>query len=575
LELNVALRLVATLESRTVRVPLSRGDHVVGSDPSCQVRLDHPSVSRRHAVIHVSDTSVTIEDLGSSNGTLLGSRRLGCEPVPCGVPLFFGRVAAVLEEIPDGDLDVAIAFPAPVGSMAEAMPPRGGTVIMQPVDRFALEHLPSLLRRAGAGASRFEMAAAVGEALFTTLPSITLEIVERPPEGRDALLFHARANTITAGDLTTVETSGPGTVVRASFERAGFAEAYAPLLDAAAALVELSHLRAVLPPPVRPRRAPPSPPDPASIVPRVRHIYANATKVAAGDVSVLITGESGTGKEVLARYVHAASNRADGPFVALNCAALPRDLLESELFGIERGVATGVDSRPGKFEVADGGTLFLDEIADMAPETQASILRVLQEREVYRLGARDARPARVRIVAATNRDLAPRLADGRFREDLYHRIATWVVDLPPLRQRKADIPALAVHFLSREAARHGRRVSGLSRAALDALCAYTWPGNIRQLEHEMARAVLFMEHDEVLDTSRLAAAISGSGAALQSSTLDGVLAAVERDEILHVLQTLNGDVPAACDRLGVSRATLYRRMKALQITGPAAGFAID
>jgi two-component system NtrC family response regulator len=288
-------------------------------------------------------------------------------------------------------------------------------------------------------------------------------------------------------------------------------------------------------------------------------------------VAVLITGESGTGKEVLARYLHRASGRSDGPFVALNCAALPRDLLEAELFGIERGVATGVESRPGKFELADEGTLFLDEIGDMSAETQARILRVLQEREVYRLGGRDPRPARNRIIAATNRDLAARLADGSFREDLYHRIATWVVELPPLRQRKADIANLAAFFLEREASRQGRRIAGLSRGALAALSSYTWPGNIRQLENEMARAVLFLDDGDMLESTDLSASIRGRRPpAVGIRALDTILADVERDEIQRALAATGGDVAAASATLGISRATLYRRMKALAIDLPGA-----
>jgi transcriptional regulator with PAS, ATPase and Fis domain len=281
---------------------------------------------------------------------------------------------------------------------------------------------------------------------------------------------------------------------------------------------------------------------------------------------VLITGESGTGKEVLARYIHAASKRAHGPFVALNCAALPRDLLEAELFGIERGVATGVEARPGKFELADNGTLFLDEIGDMAAETQVRLLRVLQEREVFRLGGRDPRPARIRVVSATNRNVAAFLAEGRLREDLYHRIATWVVHLPALRDRRADIPNLAAHFLAREAARAGRRVGGISRAAVDVLRGYDWPGNIRQLENEMSRAVLFLEDDEILDTARISPAIvSGRTDPSGGGRLEDTLAAVERRAIGEALAAAGGDVEAAAAKLGLSRATLYRRMKALAI----------
>jgi transcriptional regulator with PAS, ATPase and Fis domain len=252
--------------------------------------------------------------------------------------------------------------------------------------------------------------------------------------------------------------------------------------------------------------------------------------------------------------------------VALNCAALPRDLIESELFGIERGVATGVEARPGKFELADNGTLFLDEIGDMPADTQVRLLRVLQEREVFRLGGRDPRPARFRIIAATNRNVSACLADGSLREDLYHRIATWEVELPALRDRPADIPNLAAFFLAREAARRGRRIGGISRAAVEALRRHDWPGNIRQLENEMARAVVFLDDGEILDTPRLGPAIAGGrGGSVPSGRLDDAIAGVQRQEIADALAAAKGDVEAAAHRLGVSRATLYRRMKALGI----------
>jgi two-component system response regulator AtoC len=298
-------------------------------------------------------------------------------------------------------------------------------------------------------------------------------------------------------------------------------------------------------------------------VPAVRKVYADAVRVARGDVGALISGESGTGKEVLARYLHAASPRAGRAFVALNCAALPRDLLEAELFGIERGVATGVEARPGKFELAHEGTLFLDEIGDMSLETQAKLLRVLQERTVHRLGGVAPRPADTRVVAATNRDMKGLLAEHAFREDLYFRIATWTAELPPLRERRPDIPGLAAHFLSREASRLGVKVAGISRAALDRLVAHEWPGNVRQLENEMARAVLFLADGELLDTGRLSPEIRSANPLSRGGRLEDTLAHVEREEIRKALEAEDGDVGKAAERLGLGRSTLYRRMKQL------------
>ena len=315
------------------------------------------------------------------------------------------------------------------------------------------------------------------------------------------------------------------------------------------------------------RQEPPRPPDPPTLVSAMREIYDQAARIAPSRVSVLIRGDSGTGKELLARYLHAASDRADEPLVTLNCAALPRDLLESELFGVERGVATGVDARAGKFESAHGGTLFLDEIGDMAPETQARILRVLAEGEVYRIGGHQAHPADVRVISATNRDLTAMLDDGGFRVDLYHRIADWVVHLPTLRERRADIPNLAAHFLGRACAERGIRAAGISRTALAALKTHDWPGNVRQLEKEMSRAALFLEDGELLESSRLQAEIiADAEIGLADDDLKTVLEQVEKAHIEHVLAECAGDVTVAAERMGIGVSTLYRRMKHLEIS---------
>ncbi len=565
----MAYRLLVVSERGQQRFVLHDGENVVGSDLSCAIHVPHPSVSQRHAALDVTGERVVLRDLGSSNGTMAGTRRIReCELTP-GVALYFGRVPAVLEQVAAHDLDVAIPFGAPVTPPAPAADAgTAATVTLEPVVNFVLDDLPRLLRRLVEAPAPAGFPQDVGQALFLAIPCTQLDVVART-RGEDALRFTARApgDEAASGEVTREGVSG-SVIVRAGFASARLADTYAPLLDTAASLVALGEgagrTRTRDP---RARQAPPSPPDPPTLDDEMRTIYADAAKVARGDVSVLITGESGTGKELLARYLHAASSRSDGPFVALNCAALPRDLLEVELFGIERGVATGVDSRPGKFELADAGTLFLDEIGDMAPETQASILRVLQERLVYRLGGREPHAARIRVVAATNRDLTPMLEDGRFRGDLYHRIATWVVELPPLRQRRLDIPNLAAFFLAREAERHGRRVGGLTRGAVDALVAFDWPGNIRQLEHEMARAVLFLEDGEVLDTARLHPAVLAGATSRRagSGSLDDVRAAAERDEIVTALHAHRGDVAAAAARLGISRATAYRRLKTFGI----------
>jgi DNA-binding NtrC family response regulator len=229
----------------------------------------------------------------------------------------------------------------------------------------------------------------------------------------------------------------------------------------------------------------------------LREVMRLADKALRAPISVLLTGETGTGKEVLARYLHGHGPRADGPFVALNCAAIPEALLEAELFGIDKGVATGVGKRAGKLEQADGGTVFLDEVGDMTLGMQAKILRVLQEREVTPLGARLPVRFEARIVSATSRDLDARVEDGSFREDLYYRLVGLRIHVPPLRERPEDIDALVRHFLEDAAERFHCPIRSFSPEALESLRRYPWPGNVRELVAEVQRAVVVADGDEI------------------------------------------------------------------------------
>jgi DNA-binding NtrC family response regulator len=233
--------------------------------------------------------------------------------------------------------------------------------------------------------------------------------------------------------------------------------------------------------------------------PRMAGIIDTARRAAASRSTVLILGESGTGKEVLARAIHEWSDRRSAPFVAVNCVALTEELLESELFGHEKGAFTGaVSQKPGKFEVADGGTIFLDEIAEIRPQLQAKLLRVLQEHQFERVGGTTSLRVDIRVIAATNRDLTVEIQAGRFREDLYYRLNVITLDMPPLRERAGDIPAMAEHFLERYARETKRSVSGISDDALAALRRYEWPGNVRELQNTIERAVVLGGTDTIL-----------------------------------------------------------------------------
>lgn len=290
--------------------------------------------------------------------------------------------------------------------------------------------------------------------------------------------------------------------------------------------------------------------------PAFRRVIELARRVAATDVTVLLRGESGTGKERLARLLHEASPRRTGPFVPLNCAAVPETLLEAELFGIERGVATGVSGRVGKIELAAGGTLFLDEVGDLTLPLQAKLLRVVQEREVERVGGRQRVRVDVRLVTATNRDLEGMMRRGEFRQDLYYRLRVVELTLPTLRDRREDIGLLALHFARVYGTRLHRPPLRFSRAALEVLLHHDFPGNVRELEN-LVEAAGALAAGPVIEAEDLHLALRGGGAeALDAGTLDDVL----RRHVLHTLERFSGNRSETARALGVDRSTLYRML---------------
>jgi transcriptional regulator with GAF, ATPase, and Fis domain len=304
--------------------------------------------------------------------------------------------------------------------------------------------------------------------------------------------------------------------------------------------------------------------------PAFREALDQAARVAPAETTVLLTGESGTGKELVARAIHYASRRAEGPFVAVNCAALPETLIESELFGHERGAFTGADRlKRGRFELAAGGTLFLDEIGELAPVIQAKLLRVIQERQYERVGGTATLSADVRLVTATNRDLEQAVVDGRFRGDLYYRLAVFRVHLPALRERTDDVLMLADHFLSEFAGRMGRSDAGLSAEARDLLLAHRWPGNIRELQNAIERALILADgglisaaHLGIVARAPTAAvSLSGPAAVPSPPPVIQSLAEVEKQSILEALRRAKGNKSRAAVALGLGRTQLYTRLR--------------
>jgi DNA-binding NtrC family response regulator len=299
----------------------------------------------------------------------------------------------------------------------------------------------------------------------------------------------------------------------------------------------------------------------------MQQVVRTVERIAPSDATVLITGESGTGKEVVSDLLHALSTRSKGKIVKINCAAIPRELIESELFGSVKGAFTGANSdRDGYFRQADGGTLFLDEISEMPIDTQSKLLRVLQDQEVRPVGSKSSYKTNCRIIAATNRRPEDAIKDGKLREDLFYRISALSVYLPPLRERRDDIMPLANSFLKRFAAQANRDIKGFKPDAIERLTAFDWPGNIRQLQNEVQRAVLLSEGDEVsaADLSITDVRVSASpneGSDTSFTLLEGV----ERNAIVSTLKETSGNKLETAKRLGIGRQTLYNKIKAYGI----------
>lgn len=290
----------------------------------------------------------------------------------------------------------------------------------------------------------------------------------------------------------------------------------------------------------------------------MRNVVRTIERVAPSDVSILITGESGTGKEVIADLIHKLSNRNKGPLVKINCAALPRELIESELFGSVKGAYTGANAdREGLFRQAEGGSLFLDEISEMPIDTQSKLLRVLQEKEVRPVGGKVSYKSDCRIIAATNRQTDAAIKEGKLREDLFYRISAISVHLPPLRERREDILPLANTFLKRYAAQADRNITGFSPTATEMLRTFDWPGNIRQLQNEIQRTVLMCENN-MIDVQDLSITTVMSQNEVEDLTL---MEAMERNTIEKILKETGGNKLETAKRLGIGRQTLYNKIK--------------
>lgn len=607
------LYLEARIEQGSERWRLQADrEYVIGRGADCDVVLDDPSVSRRHVSLTIQGNTIRLHDLGSTNGVWVAGERVIDGEVATEQWFAIGTLLMVVREGITFAGDSGSDPESPVGSPAGGAgggeidgAPRGNTP--PPADSVSLDAAdgPSWAREladlidASRGAApllenllgwirelvgadgaavvrRAEGAwvvdCAVGRDLPGDLPAGVSE-----PDVRDRA--SARRMVVEGRELSLLPLGGGGRTGWLVLAGAKRVRPRDPALSLAAGL--LWRLRE--PAPVSQAAA-------ASPVPggrvlqeetggtgdallvvseRMRSLVRQVDRLARSDLPVFLHGETGTGKELLARRLHARSARRNGPFVVINCAALPHDLLEAELFGIETGVATGVSARQGKFSLASGGTLFLDEVGDLPDTLQPKLLRALESGEIAPLGAPSPVAVDVRIVAASHQDLEEKIRRGAYRRDLLYRLAGAIVRVPPLRERPEEVLPMARHFARELSRSRGVPFEGLSMPAAQALLGYSWPGNVRELRHAVARAVALSD-GSILGLEVLPEEVGGSGDAAQGRVYLGLskgFKQARRDFERVYLQTLldrcRGNVTEASRRAGLSRSSFYRKLEEL------------
>ena len=624
------LQLVARFERRVLFFPLPDREVRVGSSPDNDIVIPFPGVSRTHAIIRKHRGQLEIVDAGSTNGLLVDGKPVAASNLEPNRPVQLGQASLTLEEVPAREVELAVDFGRPAlerrpsaggitehGSSSGSEAPTSAVRLISELDaaceksrpggRETLRFLPEARRILGATSlmifetSGGRMGAIVG--LTGPLPpdfSGSLAVAQQPQDDPKC------PTSLALGD-------GQALILLASSsgDSAGIAVYFSPspreIPSWKSELVTLLTSRLL------PVKGEASPGDgekravkeefalrfpPEMIVgraPSMVQLLEQMRATVASGLDVLLTGETGTGKELFARMIHSSGPSGKGPFVAINCAAIPSELLEAELFGVHKGAATGVEPRPGRFLQADGGTLLLDEVGELTAVLQAKLLRVVQEREVLSLGAPATRKIHVRIVATTNRDLTFLAKEGCFRPDLYHRLRGLEFHIPPLRDRREDIPELVFRFTRQAAADYGRTIRGVSRAALDLLLRHDWPGNIRELGAEIRRAVLMCPDGEPLraeqfgpvrwaldkraveNIAKLAEHPPDVGPVLMAPpepdaahetaalTLQAARDAAERAAIGRALRLAKGNKSLAARILGISRNGLAAKLESLGI----------
>lgn len=615
------LRLTTTHEHQVRQADLPGEATELGAATECGIHLPFPGVSRRHARVEPVPGGVRLIDLGSKNGLRQKGRRFHEVTLQPGDSVHLGRARLTLEEVETSDVLLAGPPRTPARRAASEPDDDTDTVASGGADSTPGEAL-RLLREietsgvdltSAKGGDLLARAARVMSAssLFAFTPSEldpALRHVHGAAPGADHL-ESARELASRAHDdeVVTIRSSDDRWLMVCRLGGTPQSPVLAALLSSAAPHIKpwrrdlfgyVAHRLRPAPTARRPPlvRNPSSSPLvlPDGFVrgrsPATLRLLDQLQAAARSDLDVVILGETGTGKEYVARIIHDSGPTARGPFVAINCAAIPSELLEAELFGVKARIATGVDPRPGLLTRAAGGCVFLDEIGDMPQTLQAKLLRALQEREVMPIGAHQPEPIHVRVLSSTNQDLTAMVRAGRFRADLYFRLRGLEFSLPPLRERVEDIALLALAFADRAAASHGKEIAGVSRRALSLLEAHDWPGNVRELRSEIERAVLLCPDGGTLSSrcfESLRVAVKPAEASGQnegapttsdkppspkpapgSPTLAARVDELEVRAIVEALSATRGNRTAAAQRLGITRNGLALKMKRLGIAAP-------
>jgi DNA-binding NtrC family response regulator len=605
--------------------PLLSGDNRVGSLESNEVFLPRRGVSREHAILRIDGDRLLIQDRASKNGTFINGRRASSGQVALGEVVRFGPIRLRFESYHQDDAELAISLDPAIADQTSVIPVveaslssagLGGELARQWL-RLAEAFHAHLHGKIGGdlgasirllveefhlqGAALLEIAedgdpivlAASGRLDHSATSHLQQLYSRLPSSDRPDINFHRSSDKnepfTTFSVLQAIDQDPLVLALWGGFPGRARSELLLRLLIR---MVE----------PFRPRPATPTPRQeptgyPGLIVPpdyvhaqseAMGKIYSLMQNLAQGDLPILIIGETGVGKEYLAQILHQSSPRRQGPFLAINCAAIPAELLESELFGIGEGVATGVAAKKGRLQMAQGGTMFLDEIGDMSSDLQAKLLRALQEKEVHPVG-QDPVAIDVRILAATNQQLSQRIEEGSFRADLYYRLAGYVLEIPAIKERPEDIPALVEHFLRNCAQQLGRPIRGMTVRALRMLTEYPWPGNVRELSNEVRRAVYLCPENGNVESATLSKAIREyylhqemeAGEGENSATPEGQpgdqefpapvalgldslnLEQLENQAVEEALRRCQNNQVQAAKLLGISRQSLRRRMERL------------